>query len=192
MVSVAVTATPRTEFPRSLFRPLQAPCSLRRAMLGVVLAVAAGVGFPVSARADAAGMACVESGDTLYVDGHRAYGRCHGGEPVVLYGIDAPELKQTCLHEGQPWPCGRTSASTLLRMTLHHTVTCHGNSRDREGRLIAVCHANGVELNRAMVELGLAVTDGTRYAREEGLARTAHRGMWKGTFERPADWRATH
>lgn len=186
MLSAAFTATPWPWVQR-----LPKPRRPSRSMLGVALAGIIGVAIPPPAYADVAGTACVESGDTLYVDGHRAYGRCHGGEPVVLYGIDAPELEQTCSHEGKPWPCGRQSASALLRMTLHHTVTCHGNSRDRDGRLIAVCHADGVELNRAMVEIGLAVNAGTRYAREEGEARAAYRGMWMGTFDRPADWRAS-
>jgi len=188
MPSAAVNAVVPHPSQRGLTPP-----AVSTGLLGIVLlASTIGLGSPSPARADVAGTVCVESGDTLYVNGHRSYGRCHGGQAVVLYGIDAPELKQTCVHEGQAWPCGRTSARALLQMTLHHTVICHGNSRDRDDRLIAVCHVGDVELNRVMVEMGLAVSDGTRYAREEGQARAAHRGMWMGTFDRPADWRASH
>lgn len=186
MLSAAFTAIPRPRVQR-----VPKPHRLWRSGLGAALASVIALATPPPAHADTAGTACVESGDTLYLDGHRAHGRCHGGEPVVLYGIDAPEIEQICSHKGQPWPCGRRSASALLQMTLRHTVVCQGNSRDRQNRLIAICHADGVELNRAMVEIGLAVSAGTRYARQEGEARAAHRGMWMGTFDRPADWRAS-
>jgi len=141
--------------------------------------------IPVSAHADAMGPACVESGDTLSINGHRAYRTCQGGQPVILYGISAPALTQTCSFRGQDWLCGRESASTLLRLTMKKTVTCIGETYDQEDRLIAVCHAGGIDLNATMVRMGLAVSQGTRYAREEGKARAAHAGMWMGTFKRP-------
>ncbi|SDE58436.1 thermonuclease family protein [Rhodospira trueperi] len=161
-----------------------------RAVGCAVLLLVGGSATP--AQADAAGSACIEDGDTLHIDGRRAYGKCRGGQEVVLYGIDAPELEQTCLHDAREWPCGLQAASTLLRLTLDRTVTCEGNSWNRDGALIAVCHVDDVELNHTMVRLGLAVSDGTRYAREEGAARAEHAGMWIGTFERPAEWRAAH
>ncbi|WP_211369220.1 thermonuclease family protein [Roseospira navarrensis] len=145
---------------------------------------------PAPTRADAMGSVCVESGDTLAVDGRRSYRACRGGTPVVLYGIAAPALEQTCSVDGVAWACGREAASTLLRMTLKRIVTCVGDSHDRHGRLIAVCRAGGMELNATMVRMGLAVSAGTRYAREEGAARAARAGMWMGAFERPTGWSA--
>jgi endonuclease YncB( thermonuclease family) len=164
---------------------------------GIVTLAAAGalaVGPVASgtAFADDMGPVCVEDGDTLVIDGHRSYGACEGGRTVILYGIDAPELEQTCQARGKAWECGRQAAATLLNMTLKKTVTCLGNSYDRDDRLVAECSAGGVNLNRMMVRQGLAVTDGPRYAREEGLARAEGVGMWMGTFDRPADWRAKH
>jgi len=154
-------------------------------MLTLLVATAASFLIPESARADAMGPACVESGDTLSINGHRAYRKCEGGQPVVLYGVSAPTLTQTCNLNGQNWLCGRASASILLRLTMKKTVTCIGETYDRENRLIAVCHAGGIDLNATMVQMGLAVSQGTRYAREEGKARAAHAGMWMGTFDRP-------
>jgi len=144
------------------------------------------------ALGDISGPACIEDGDTLHINGRRSYGECRNGHSVVLYGIDAPELKQTCHHQGTDWPCGRQAASTLLRLTRGKTVTCVGNSQDAEGSLIAVCRVDGQDLNMIMVRAGMAVAVGARYALEEGAARTAHAGMWMGAFERPADWRAAH
>lgn len=161
------------------------------AALGVLMMALVAASWPSRpAQADAIGPACIEDGDTLVIDGRRAYRRCRGGTPVMLFGIDAPELEQTCEARGQTWACGREAASALLRMTLKAEVTCVGDAVNRDGHLIAVCYANGMELNAMMVRLGLAVTDGTRYAREEGAARAARAGMWLGTFQRPADWRA--
>ncbi len=45
-------------------------------------------------------------GDTLQSD----------GEIIQLYGIDAPELGQTCLRENEPWPCGVEAALALQKM----------------------------------------------------------------------------
>lgn len=154
--------------------------------LAVVLVV------PGTASADAMGPVCVEDGDTLVIDGRRSFGACRGGQKVILYGIDAPELEQTCQAHGKAWECGRQAAATLLGMTLKKTVTCLGNSYDRDDRLVAECSAGGVNLNRMMVRQGLAVTDGPRYAREEGLARAEGVGIWMGSFDRPSDWRTKH
>ncbi len=164
---------------------------MRRILSGFIagLALAVGIVAAPAVRADAMGPACVRDGDTLVINGRRAYGDCHGGEVVHLFGIDAPELKQHCQARGQSWECGRQAAATLLRLTLNKTVTCLGNSYDRDNRLVAECGAGGVKLNSTMVRLGLAVANGPRYAREEGVARAEGVGMWMGTFERPADWR---
>jgi len=177
---------PATRPPRVLcLRQGAAGPAMSRAIIATLFLVTALLLAPWTARADAMGPVCVESGDTLVINGRRAYRACRGGQPVVLYGIAAPTLDQTCTYQGKDWACGREAASTLLRMTMHHTVTCVGESFDRHDRLIAVCHAGGLELNATMVRLGLAVSVGTRYAREEGEARAAHAGMWMGTFDRP-------
>lgn len=162
------------------------------AIVAAAMVAIASLVWGTSARADVAGPACVEDGDTLVINGRRSYGACQGGEVVDLYGIDAPELEQTCTARGQSWQCGRQAAATLLRLTLKKTVTCLGNSYDRDNHLVGECSAGGVNLNSMMVRQGLAVTDGPRYAREEGQARAEGAGMWMGSFERPADWRAAH
>ncbi|MBB4265481.1 thermonuclease family protein [Roseospira visakhapatnamensis] len=171
-------------------RTVQGARRPRRSLILILAGLVGLCGSPEPARADAAGPACVENGRLLYLNGHRAYGRCHGGDPVLLYGIDAPDVKQTCTREGESWPCGRHAASMLLRLTLNRTVRCMGNSRDREGRLIGVCHVDGMEVNRMMVQLGFAVTTGTRYTQDQDEARAARRGLWAGPFDHPADWRA--
>lgn len=54
-----------------------------------------------------------------------------------------------------------------------------------------MCVAGGVELNRAMVEAGWAVSYGG-YRAAEDVARREGRGLWAGAFERPQEWRRVH
>jgi len=65
---------------------------------------------------------------------------------------------------------------------------------DRHGRFIAKCSAKGVpDIGKALVRDGYAVDLGRKtgyaYASTEREARAAKRGIWRGTFQRPGDWR---
>jgi len=60
-----------------------------------------------------------------------------------------------------------------------------------------VCSAEGVpDLGQAMVRDGYAIdlggAAGNPYAAAEAEARGAKRGIWRGTFERPSEWRQAH
>ena len=64
--------------------------------------------------------------------------------------------------------------------------------RDRYGRVVAVCRAAGEDLNAWMVSQGwaLAYRQYSRdYVGEEADARAARRGIWRGDFVEPWDWR---
>jgi len=125
------------------------------------------------------GRAAVIDGDSLRVEGTQ----------IRLRGIDAPEFDQTCADaHGRDWPCGRRARTGLADMVAGHRVECTGRGHDRYGRLLAICHAGEVDIAAALVEAGLAVTNG-EHAREQGRARDARRGLWQGAFEDPADWR---
>lgn len=127
------------------------------------------------------GAARVADGDSLVVDGAR----------IRLKGMDAPELAQTCTRGGAIYPCGREARDVLARLVDGHAVSCESRERDRYERALATCVAGGVELNRAMVEAGWAVSHGD-YREAEAAARRAKRGLWAGSFERPQDWRRLH
>jgi len=47
------------------------------------------------------------------------------------------------------------------------------------------------ELNSAMIEAGWAVAYGA-YEAQETQARKAGRGLWRGDFMRPQEWRRAH
>jgi endonuclease YncB( thermonuclease family) len=127
------------------------------------------------------GAAKVGDGDSLEL----------AGERIRLRGIDAPELTQVCRAGSRDYPCGRMARDALGQLAGAGQVSCEGWERDRYGRLLALCSAGGVELNREQVALGWAVAYGD-YRREETSARAARRGMWAGEFERPSEWRVRH
>ena len=113
-------------------------------------------------------------------------------EEIRLVGIDAPELFQTCRDErGGEWACGREAHALLRAFLSHGRVECAAASKDRYGRTLAICSAGPViDVGEAMVRAGYAVdfmSGGYRGAEAE--ARAEKRGIWRGTFERPQDWR---
>jgi len=76
-------------------------------------------------------------------------------------------------------------------------VNCTARDKDRFGRIVAVCSAEGVpDLGDAMVRQGYAIDlggeAGNPYHQAEGEAQAGKHGIWRGTFERPSDWRLAH
>ena len=123
----------------------------------------------------------VVDGDSLELDGER----------IRLRGIDAFELRQTCTKDGREYGCGRESLLSLQRLVIGKQVTCETWERDRYHRLLGVCSAGGIELNRQQVSQGWAVAYGD-YEREEREARREQRGAWSGDFTPPHNWRTKH
>ena len=113
-------------------------------------------------------------------------------EEIRLVGIDAPELFQTCLDEhGRSWACGRAAHSFLQALSSRGVLACAPYSNDRYGRKLSTCSAGPIaDVGEAMVRGGHAVNfmDG-RYDAAEAEARDAKRGIWRGSFERPQEWR---
>jgi endonuclease YncB( thermonuclease family) len=112
---------------------------------------------------------------------------------VRLYGIDAPELHQTCLDSrSATYQCGRESFRHLEALMAGQPVRCRIIDHDRFRRAVAVCSAGTLELNRQMVEDGWAVAYErlpSIYAAAEERAHARRRGLWQGTFARPRQWR---
>jgi endonuclease YncB( thermonuclease family) len=149
------------------------------ALIATAIAVAAWF-FEQSGEAVVGGARIID-GDSLSV----------AGVEIRLFGIDAPELSQTCMRAGEHWPCGRDAAAALRLAAAGREVTCRPRDKDRYGRVVAVCHAGGVDLGAAMIKGGLAVAYGA-YAADEREARDARRGIWSSNFDTPAEWRARH
>ena len=132
--------------------------------------------------ASVSGFARVIDGDTLVV----------GAKRIRLFGIDAPESDQFCRVEGRSWPCGREATRALSGRIGGYPIACDARTRDDYGRMVAVCRSGGTELNRWMVAQGWALAY-RRYSRdyvaEERKAKFAKRGVWRGEFVSPWEWR---
>jgi len=129
------------------------------------------------------GAARVVDGDTIRV----------AGQLVRLHGIDAPELDQTFAWRGQRVACGMMALAALEALTAGVRLRCEVVERDRHGRLVAKCFSpNGVDIGRRLVAAGWALAYrrySTDYVAAEAEARKAGRGMWRGTFVKPWQWR---
>ncbi|WP_157959618.1 thermonuclease family protein [Devosia submarina] len=115
-----------------------------------------------------------------------------GDERVRLLGIDAPELQQTCRDEkGRDWPCGLAARDRMAALLAEGGVDCRPEGHDQYGRLLSTCTVRGRDLALAMVSEGLAIS-ADKHKREEQAARQARRGIWRGGFDLPRDWRRDH
>ena len=132
-----------------------------------------------------AGPARVIDGDTLVVAEVR----------VRIFGIDAPESRQSCTAgDGHDYFCGRVAASALAEKIAGRPVSCRPRTTDRYGRTVAVCFdADDEDLGAWMVRAGLAIAYrkySTVYVDGEDDARRARLGLWAGEFVDPSEWRA--
>ena len=121
-----------------------------------------------------------------------------GPRDVRLKGIDAVELRQSCIGaDGAQWSCGVEARQALQDVVARGDLRCQASEDDRFGRAIASCSVTGMsDVAAALVSAGWAVSgDGARagdYADEQGQAKSAGKGIWRGTFQRPAEWRKAH
>lgn len=147
---------------------------IRRALLLAVLCA----GLALGARAEGVR---VVSGDRLEVD----------GQPYRLWGIDAPETGQHCLWPNKVIDCGRIAATALMDLVTGARVRCR--ERPGAGAGVATCEADGFDIGNNMVHTGWALAvrgASAAYAATERDARAAGRGLWRGAFVVPWEWRA--
>ena len=114
------------------------------------------------------------------------------GKRVVLWGIDAPVRGQPCYAGNKTWDCATASAKTLLNLVGDREVVCKQRRVDQYGRVFAVCKAGAVDINRSLVEAGLAVAlpkETADYVAAEAAAKANGIGVWRGPFTAPADYR---
>ena len=149
----------------------------------IVLPLLTGLAF----AADLNGPVRVIDGDTLDMSGIR----------IRLWGIDAPEIHQTCQgKEGLVYECGRDSAAVMRELTRDKAIECKAVGADRYRRTVAVCRTDSGEINAAIGRRGWAV-DWPKYSQghyraDEAAARAEGVGIWSGRFELPWDWRRDH
>ena len=154
-------------------------------MLRSMAAIALMTMIPVvGARAQTATVGAPEviDGETLRI----------GGKAFRLYGIDAPDPAQTCEIRGRAYNCGRVSTTALMDLVAGVNIRCVPRGGATGNPVTANCFATGYDLSEGMVHTGWALAvprHGTKYARIEAKAKKAKRGLWKGKFTLPWEWR---
>lgn len=153
-------------------------------------AVAALAAAPASAGSGdkLSGFPEIIDGDTIALE----------GRTLRLYGIDAPELGQTCSIKGRPYDCGIVSRTALMDLTAGTPVVCRLVENPDDARDMAPdtatarCTAGGYDLSEGMTYTGWALAQRAltaRYLSFERDAKDKVRGLWKGAFVTPWDWR---
>ncbi|GEP60242.1 hypothetical protein RSO01_74080 [Reyranella soli] len=112
-----------------------------------------------------------------------------GGVNNRPWGIDAPELAQTC---SDGWPAGRLAATRLQARTVRRSIVRQLRDRNRYGRVVAICRVGGEDLGAILVREGLAwafVRYSSDYVGQEAAAKAARRGVHAHGCQPPWGWR---
>ena len=133
------------------------------------------------------GKATVIDGDTITINKYK----------IRFSGIDAPEKNyrgqtQFCKGPKGVWACGKKASSALRQLINGQEVQCTDEGKDRYGRTLSICYANGMDLQAEMVRSGMAVAYlrySDRYENEQIEAMIAQVGIWGGPFVEPEQWR---
>ena len=127
----------------------------------------------------------VIDGDSLEINDQR----------IRLYGIDAPELKQSCLINDKAYDCGITALKALTSLIAEKTVTCLSNETDQYNRHLSTCYVNETSINAWMVRNGHALSYrqySSEFSNEEQIARKEKTGIHQGKHMEPWAWRRLH
>jgi endonuclease YncB( thermonuclease family) len=142
----------------------------------------------VSASQGRAASPIVRDGGTLEV----------AGVTYRLDGIDAPELDQICIDDhADPWACGVEARDQLSRLIGGREVQCEdlGVGTTYKKRHIGICAVAGetANLNQLVVRQGFALNFEPyakgRFREDELGAKDNRRGLWKGCFVAPQEFR---
>jgi len=115
------------------------------------------------------------------------------GRRFKLYGIDGPDIDETCSDaEGKDYPCGVDARAALADLVMGGSVSCLPRGPNENAEQLAVCSIGTTDLAAAMIAAGWAIADRTRtlyYEKAEEEARLTKHGLWQGPFVPPGDWR---
>ncbi|MGZ5930495.1 MAG: thermonuclease family protein [Rhizomicrobium sp.] len=115
-----------------------------------------------------------------------------------LDGVDAPEFDQMCIDDhADPWTCGVEARDRLTKLIGARGIRCEDLGPDKTfpKRHIGLCTADGetTSLNQLLVRQGFALNSEAsakaRFKDDETAARDDRRGLWRGCFVAPKEFR---
>jgi endonuclease YncB( thermonuclease family) len=121
-----------------------------------------------------------------------------GGVTYRLDGIDAPEFDQVCIDEhADAWTCGVEARDQLAKLVGDRQVRCEdlGPDPSYKKRHVGICTVEGESssLNQLLVRQGFALdfdpAGKGRFKEDEAGAKDNRRGLWKGCFAPPQEFR---
>jgi len=124
----------------------------------------------------------VTDGDTIRI----------GDERIRFSGIDAPEIKQTCIYQEMEFKCGEFSKNLLIEKISNQQVSCIKESTDQYGRTLAECFLGKESLSSYLVREGYAFAYrrySDKFILDEEYAQSKGNGMWSMDFMFPWDFR---
>jgi endonuclease YncB( thermonuclease family) len=124
----------------------------------------------------------VTDGDTIRI----------GDERIRFSGIDAPEIKQTCIHQKLEFNCGEFSKNLLIEKIANQEVSCIRESKDQYGRTLAECFIGKESLSSYLVRNGYAFAYrkySDKFVADEEYAKRNSNGMWSMEFILPWEYR---
>ena len=114
-------------------------------------------------------------------------------EKIRFYGIDTPEIKQTCTDNyGHTYSCGIRAKLELEKIIGSRKISCIKKTKDRYKRSISICYVDKNDINSLMVMRGWALAYrkySKKYVKDEAIAKLNNAGMWSGKFIAPWKWR---
>lgn len=115
-----------------------------------------------------------------------------GPQRVILWGIDAPEIRQKCYINGVYWGCYEASKRQLQLLAGRGEVSCsYRGEPDPFNRRFGVCTSGGQDLNAEMVKAGLALAfedQSDEYLPQMAEAIAAGAGLWQVGVEFEEPW----
>ena len=166
------------------------------ALIASLMAAGCGENVPDGAFTGAPGSIVVNDGDTISVPVTLPFaGETPRPQKIRLIGFDAPELHQSCCQDkdgGGKYSCGLNAKEYLANILASGLLSCFfQDKRGYYGRLLAHCFVDGEDIGASMVARGHAVdAEGDPdYRDDEAAARAARRGLHRGAFVVPRDWR---
>jgi len=115
-----------------------------------------------------------------------------------LDGIDAPAFDQLCIDDhADSWTCGVEARDQLASLIGGREVHCEdlGTDATTRNRHVGVCTVEGqtLSLNQLLVRQGFALnlepSAKGRFREDEAGAKDDRRGLWKGCFAAPQEFR---